>query len=178
MTSTDTAHQGDLFRPPPVCHLCGSLGFARDRLGRDICNRHRDEHRGDDRPTAVEAGRRADRSPSSELSQLVLAELRRAGYRGCTDDEIQARHPEQHPGSLSKRRRDLETAGLVMATDATRLTRRGRRATVYQASAWPPGAPPFQRPTPPTGAEGVERIAGQRDRNQDISSLRQGRGRS
>lgn len=66
------------------------------------------------------------------LMDRVLDTLR-AAPQGLTDDEIAARLPDAHPGSVSKRRCDLTDRGLVRQTDRRRPTRYGRPAIVWEA---------------------------------------------
>lgn len=76
------------------------------------------------------AGKVAHRSG---LKRSILAMLTEAGPLGMTDDEIAARSPGEDRATVAKRRGDLVKAGLVEATPATRITRRGCDAIVWRA---------------------------------------------
>jgi hypothetical protein len=66
----------------------------------------------------------------SRLRERILNLLRQGR---ATDDEIVQQLPEEHPGSVSKRRHDLVRAGLVVDTGRRRPTRRGTQAIVWAA---------------------------------------------
>lgn len=90
--------------------------------------------RRDDHATSIEAGGRA-RGDAGRVRALVLAAHRRRPGAGLTDDELACELPDEHPGTLAKRRKDLVDEGLVEATNWRRETRRGVSAIVWRLTA-------------------------------------------
>lgn len=66
------------------------------------------------------------------LRERCLHELRKAGTRGLTDFELAEKVGRQQT-SAGKRRKELQDAGLVVATDKRRRTPSGASAIVWAA---------------------------------------------
>lgn len=67
--------------------------------------------------------------------RLVLA-AHAAHPRGLTDDELSGNLlPDEHPGSVSRRRGTLRDLGYIGDTGERRLTRWGRQAVVWRVTA-------------------------------------------
>jgi hypothetical protein len=80
-----------------------------------------------DPPTSRRAG---DVERSSKLRNAILKDFQIT--RGWTDNELQQRHPDHAPGSVSKRRHDLLVDGEIRDSGRTRFTRWGREAMVWE----------------------------------------------
>jgi len=97
-----------------------------------------DEFNFDDEPEAPyqhhsETSREAAQLIEPELGTLraeVLAEIRRCGADGATDDELQVTLG-MNPSTERPRRIELWEAGHIARTERTRPTRSGRQATVW-----------------------------------------------
>jgi predicted transcriptional regulator len=74
-------------------------------------------------------------SHSPGLRHLIAAEFLRAGVRGFTNDELEAKLGIKHQ-TLSARVRELVLDRTVMETERTRLTRSGRKAVVKVHWEW------------------------------------------
>jgi hypothetical protein len=81
--------------------------------------------------TSHAADARANRRPGSPLAREVYRLLQ---LSPLTDDELCGFLPDQHPGSVSKRRADLVAARMVRDSGLRRRTRRGRGAIVWDAA--------------------------------------------
>lgn len=132
---SDSGMHPSLFGAPPAelpCWRCRKPTVERDHRGvLPECKDHHfhDDARPDDQDTSRAAARSTNRSPRGRLARLVLDDLRRHGP--STDDEVAARHPDEHPGSLAKRRGVWVERGIVRDTGQTRPTRRGVPAIVW-----------------------------------------------
>lgn len=87
--------------------------------------------RSKDPVTSVEAGRKADLSRSQAV---VLAAMRARGT-GCTQEEVEAMLPGLSPSRARSAVSELAERGLVRPTGATKTTRYGRQARVYEVVA-------------------------------------------
>lgn len=65
------------------------------------------------------------------LKRDIFVLLQIAGEDGHTDDELATCLPDEHPGSVSKRRGDLVRDGHVVNSGRTRTTRWGSEAIVW-----------------------------------------------
>lgn len=92
----------------------------------DICaNRHRGNEE------SVQANQDTSRIKSRQRER-VLDEIRLAGSRGCSVDELAARF-DTNPNNLSGRFSELKKLGLIFKI-GTRPTRTGSSAGVYASS--------------------------------------------
>ncbi len=118
--------------PIVQCARCGGRIFGPDQQAGD---RHRwcvERDAGAwSPPTSHTAAKQASTGTSSRVAQIVLAAIYNAGSRGKTDDELAHEFPDEHAGSLSKRRLDLVRAGLIYDSGRTRPTSRGVEAIVW-----------------------------------------------
>lgn len=80
--------------------------------------------------TAAGAAIKPDRN---RLRNRVLAFLRGCGSYGATDEEVQERLA-MNPSTQRPRRVELVEAGLVVDSGQTRLTKAGRKATIWTAA--------------------------------------------
>lgn len=116
-------------RPAAVVGLCTGCGgriFEDNVTGRHPGCGFAPDVRATDPRTSQDAARGARRGRHS----LVINDLYRHGP--STDDEIAARMPDRHPGSIAKARLAARRVGLVFPTGRTRVTRWGRDATVWE----------------------------------------------
>lgn len=89
-----------------------------------------------DPATSWQAGRpdtHRKRVSRSRLRQAVH-EAHRAHPEGLTDDQVAELLPGEDKGSIAKRRGDLVADGLLIDSGATRPTRRGCAAIVWQVA--------------------------------------------
>lgn len=81
--------------------------------------------------TSLEAAVKAEPNAHTQLYR-VLEQLRACPGSGLTDEEMQTKLG-MNPSTQRPRRVDLVSRGLVVDSGRTRLTRSGRKATVWAA---------------------------------------------
>lgn len=81
--------------------------------------------------TSREAAERI--SPANKMRAQVLAVIKVAGHAGMTDEEVQTALA-MNPSTQRPRRIELVQRGLVFDTGDWRLTKSGRKATVWAAA--------------------------------------------
>ncbi len=85
-------------------------------------------HRRDDHDTSIEAGRTTDLG----RGQALVLEAHAEHPEGLTDFELYELLPDEWPATIGRRRGDLVEMGLIEPTLLTRVSPRGRDATVWR----------------------------------------------